>query len=154
MTVTAVTRTHVDLPTFAHLSEPLMGFGRCQAALGHRNEALALYRRARTVAAKLSPDHPLVAQAEYRIVDLLDVDRDRREAMPLIEHAVAAWDATGMDVPDAHLARFLLARYRWAAGDRVRARQLAERAQAALAKLDARYATTVEEIEQWRATHR
>ncbi len=138
-------------PEHPNLSEPLIGLGRAEAALGHDAEALALYRRARTAALNFGEDHPLVAVAEYRIANAID---DRREAAHLLEHAVAAWDKTGMDVPDAHLARFALADVRWAAGRHAQARQLAEHARDALAKLDARYADTVKEIDQWLATHR
>ncbi|HEY5924426.1 MAG TPA: serine/threonine-protein kinase [Kofleriaceae bacterium] len=138
-------------PGHPNLSEPLMGLGRSEAARGHEAEAIALYRRARTAALGLGEDHPLVALAEYRLAEVL---ADRKEAAQLIEHAAAAWDASGMDVPDAHLARFMLAQFRWTAGRRIQARQLAEHAREALAKLDTRYADTVKEIDQWLATHR
>jgi eukaryotic-like serine/threonine-protein kinase len=138
-------------PNHPNLSEPLIGLGRSEDMLGHRAEAIALYRRARTAALGFGADHPLVALAEYQLAYALD---DPKEAAPLIEHAVAAWDASGMDVPDAHVARFLLAEFRWAAGRRAQARKLAQEARVALAKLDDRYANKLEEIDQWLAKHR
>jgi serine/threonine-protein kinase len=137
-----------------NLSEPLSGLARVEGKRGNNTEAIALYRRAIAVAQKLGADHPLVAQTEDRLAGALVKAKQFKEAEALVEQAVAHWDSNGMDVPDAHLARFELAKYRWDAGKHAQARALAAAARVAVAKLDDRYADYLAEIDAWLASHR
>jgi tetratricopeptide (TPR) repeat protein len=136
-----------------NLAEPLSGLARAESVQGNSAEAITLYRRAIAVANGLGEHHPLVAQTQYRLAGELGKHEQLAEAAALAEQSVAAWDNNGFDIPDAHLARFMLAEYRWDAGQHVAARKLARVARAGLAKADTRYAANVAEIDAWLKSH-
>jgi hypothetical protein len=106
------------------------------------------------LAAVLDEHHPLGAMARYWLAKELDARRHpATEIVPLLEHGLASWEASQIALPEAGWTRFLLAKYRWAAGDRAAARKLATEARIALAGLSQPYAKEAKEVEAWIAKH-
>ncbi|NVB83294.1 MAG: tetratricopeptide repeat protein, partial [Kofleriaceae bacterium] len=141
-------------PEHPYLSETLIGLARSLARLGRSDEAIAALRRAIDLAAALDEHHPLGAIARYWLAKELDHrGRHAPEIVPLLEHGIASWEASKIALPEAGWTKFLLAKYRWAAGDRAAARKLAAEAQTALAALSAPYAKEAKEVEAWIAKH-
>ena len=135
------------------LAETLVGLARVEAQAGHHDAAIGELRRACKLGAAMGEQHPLVATAEYYLAAELDDRGERTEALALLEHAQVAWDASQIALPEAAYTRFMLAEYRWRAGDHAHARALAKQAHAALVQLAAPYASTAREVETWIAKH-
>ena len=136
-----------------HLSETLAGLGRAESQRGKSDEAIAAFRRGRKLAVQLGEHHPLLAVCEYWLANELDARGERAEVLPLLEHAALAWDANTVVIPESAYTRFLLAQYRWRAGDKPRARELAKLAHVQLVELAAPYAKSAKEVEAWLAKH-
>lgn len=141
-------------PNHPHLSETLIGLARTLAEDGKPDEAQAGLRRAIELGAALGEHHPLGAVARYQLADLLDRRKaPAAEIVPLLEHAVVSWDDSQVALPEAGWTKFLLAQYRWKAGDRAGARTLATQARTTLGRLSAPYAKHVKEVDAWIAIH-
>ncbi len=141
-------------PNHPHLSETLIGLARALADDGKTDEALASVRRAVELGAALGEHHPLGAVARYQMAELLDRRKaPASEIVPLLEHAVVSWDESQVALPEAGWTKFLLAQYRWKAGDRTGARTLAQQARTTLGRLSAPYAKHAKEVEAWIAIH-
>ena len=114
-----------------YLCESLGLLGRIERARGHDDRALELFRRALAIAKHgFGAEHPLVAVTEGHLAEVLEARGEHAEARAMVEAAVKIWDASGTSLPEAHNARFELARYLWADGAHDRARVLAEVARA------------------------
>jgi eukaryotic-like serine/threonine-protein kinase len=126
-----------------NLGMALRGVGRRDQALAHLRHAAASYEKA------LGPSHAYLAEALVEVGLTLEQGRDRREALPLFERAVAIYEATG-DPRRRGAARFALARALPAA-QAARARALAESALADFTAAGAPAAADRQAVTTWLA---
>lgn len=136
------------------LSETLIGLARALVQNDESAAAIATLERAIALSAAFGEHHPLGATARYRLAkELAYQKRPAAEIVPLLEQARLAWDTNRVAMPEAGATKFLLARYRWDAGDKAAARALAREAYAALSQLAAPYGKQAREVHAWIATH-
>src|SRR4051812_28326013 len=142
------------------LGEVLDGLGTNLLALGDASSALANHRRASAML--MRTEGPKSAVAAHAIAaegaDLMALGR-AREAVPVLERALAMQEAAKGEPVDLAETRASLAEAVWSVSrDRGRARKLAEQARATFAEAVARYGggheeRRLREVERWLGAH-
>ncbi|MCP4467663.1 MAG: serine/threonine protein kinase [Halieaceae bacterium] len=139
-------------PEHPFLSEPVLGLARVLIERKQHSLAFSHLERARALAAQIDTKHPLTAVCDYYIAMDLHRRGKSREAASTLGRASEVFQDSGIALAEAHLSSFLLAKYRWAAGHKSEAKELATLAHAGLLKMEGQ-GQHLESIANWLQEH-